>query len=74
MQITHFLKRNAHTSNLFKNSNILKLTDKVSLEIFKNLFTLATASHIYIIPDGLTQVALKYLLIKLKHIKDIQSI
>ena len=27
----HFLKRNTHISNLFKNSNILKLPDKVSL-------------------------------------------
>ena len=33
LQIIHFLKRNAHTSNLFKNLNILKLPDKVSLEI-----------------------------------------
>ena len=56
-----FLKRNAHTSNLL-NLNILKFPDKVSLEncilickyfnqslpeTFKNLFTLATASHIH---------------------------
>ena len=27
----HFLKRNTHISNLFKNSNILKLPDKVFL-------------------------------------------
>ena len=55
----HFLKRNAHTSNLFKNLNILKFPDKVSLEncilickyfnqslpkSFKNWFTLAAAS------------------------------
>ena len=32
LRIMHFLKRNAHTSNLFKNLNILKLPDKVSLE------------------------------------------
>ena len=56
----HSLKRNEHTSNLFKNLNILKFPDKVSLERyslickyfnqylpkrFKNWFTLATASH-----------------------------
>ena len=60
LQIMHFLKRNAHASNLFKNLNILKLPDKISLEncipickyfnhslskSFKNWFTLATASH-----------------------------
>ena len=58
----HFLKRNAHTFNLFKNLNILKLPDIVSLEncnlickyfnqslpkSFKNWFSLATASHIH---------------------------
>ena len=58
--IMHFLKRNAHTFNLFKRLNILKLPDKVSLENcilickyfnqslpkgFKNWFILATASH-----------------------------
>ena len=56
----HFLKRNAYTSDLLKNLNILKLHDKVSLEncilickyfnqsllqSFKNCFTLVTASH-----------------------------
>ena len=56
----YFWKRNAHTSNLFKNLNILKLPDKASLEnyilickyvnqylprTFKNWFTLATALH-----------------------------
>ena len=60
LRIMHFLKRNAHTSNLFKNLNILKLPDKVSLEncilickyfnqslpkSLKTWFTLATASH-----------------------------
>ena len=55
----HFLKRNAYTSNLFKNLNFFKIPDKVTLEIcilickylnqtipktFKNRFTLATAS------------------------------
>ena len=55
-----FLKRNAHTSNLFKNLNTLKLPYKVSLKkcilickyfyqslpkSLKNWFTLATASH-----------------------------
>ena len=60
LKIMHFLKRNAHTSNLFKNLNILKLPDKVSLEncilickyfnqslpkSFKNWFTPATDSH-----------------------------
>ena len=73
----HFLKRNAHTSNVFKNLNTLKLLDRVTLEncillckyfnqsLRKTLywFTLATASHINLIPDGLTQVALKYLLL-----------
>ena len=73
-----FLKRNAHTSNLFKNLNILKLPDKVSLEIaslFVNILInlyqkvlktglLLQQLHIHIIPDGLTQVASKYLLIK----------
>ena len=62
LRIMHFLKRNAHTSNLFKNLNILKLPDKVSLEncilickyfnqflpkSFENWLTLATASHTY---------------------------
>ena len=32
LRIMHFLKRNAHMSNLFKNLNILNLPDKVSLE------------------------------------------
>ena len=49
----HFLKRNAHTSNLFKNLNVLKLPDKVTCKYFnqslpntfKNWSTLATASH-----------------------------
>ena len=60
LRIMHFLKRNAHTSNLFKNLNILKLPDKVSLEncilickyfnqslpkSFENWLTLATVSH-----------------------------
>ena len=60
LRIMHLLKRNKHTSNLFKNLNILKLPDKVSLEncifickyfnqslpkSFKNWVTLATASH-----------------------------
>ena len=60
LRIIHFLKRNAHTSNLFKNFIILKLPDKVSLEncilicnyfnqslpkTSKNWFTLAAASH-----------------------------
>ena len=60
LRIIHFLKRNAHKSNLFKNLNILKLPDKVSLDdcilickyfnqslpkSFKNSFTLATASY-----------------------------
>ena len=62
LRIMHFLKRNAHTSNLFKKLNILKLPDKVFLEncilickyfnqylpkTFKNWFTLASASHIH---------------------------
>ena len=60
LRIMYFLKRNAHTSNLFKNLNILKLPDKVSLEncvlickyfnqslskSFKNWFALATPSY-----------------------------
>ena len=32
LQIMHFLKRNAHISNLFKNLNILKFPDKVFLQ------------------------------------------
>ena len=32
IRIMHFLKRNSHTSNLFKNLNISKFPDKVSLE------------------------------------------
>ena len=60
LRIMHFLKRNAHASNPFKDINILKLPDKVSLEncvlickyfnkflpkTFKNWFTLETASN-----------------------------
>ena len=56
----HFLKRNAHAANLFKNLNIFKLSDKVYPEnwtlickylikiyrkILKNCFTFVTASH-----------------------------
>ena len=56
----HFLKRNTHKSNLFKNVNILKPPDQVSVEncilicnyfnqfvlkSFKNWFTVATTSH-----------------------------
>ena len=56
----HFLKRNAHASNLFKNLSIFKLSDKVYPEnwtlickylikiyrkILKNCFTFVTASH-----------------------------
>ena len=32
LRIMHFLKRNSHTSNLFKNLNISKFPDEVSLE------------------------------------------
>ena len=84
----HFLKRNAYTPNLFKNLNILKLPDKVSLEncilICKyfnqslpeslKIGLLLQQLHIHIISDGLTQVALKYLLIRRKYMEDIQSI
>ena len=57
LQIMYFVKRNTHTSNLFKNLNLLKLLDKVSLEscillcncfnqsLPKSSFTLATASN-----------------------------
>ena len=60
LRIMYFIKRNAHTSNLFKNLNILKLPYKVSLEncilickyfnryllkTFKSQFTPAAASH-----------------------------
>ena len=56
----HFLKRNTHKFNLFKNVNILKPPDQVSVEncilicnyfnqfvlkSFKNWFTVATTSH-----------------------------
>ena len=83
----HCLKRDAHTSNVFEHLNILKLPDKISLEncilickyfnesllkSFKNWFTLAATSHT-LIPDGLTQVILKQLLIKRKYMEDIQS-
>ena len=58
--LMHFLKRNAYTSKLFKNLNIFKLSDKVTLEnctfickcfnyylikTFKIWFTLPTVSH-----------------------------
>ena len=60
LRIMHFLKINVHTSDIFKNLNILKLPDKFPLEncililkyfnqslpeSFKNWFSLATASH-----------------------------
>ena len=56
----YFLNRNAHTTPLFKDSNILKFPDKTALENciftknyfnqtlptpFKNWFTLSTDSH-----------------------------
>ena len=56
----HFLNCNAHTTTLFKDSNILKFPDKIALENcifiknyfnqtlptpFKNWFTLSTDSH-----------------------------
>ena len=86
LRILHFFKRSVHTSNIFKNFNILKLHDKVSLEIaslFVNILInlsqkvlksglLLQQLHIHIIPDGLTQVALKYLLTKRKYMVDHQ--
>ena len=62
LQIIYFLSRYVHTSPLLKESNILKLPDKISLEkwlfrnkysnkvlptIFENWFTLSTDSYTY---------------------------
>ena len=83
-----FFQKNAHTSNLFKNLNNLKLPHKVSLEnyilickYFNQLYQkvlktglLLQKLHIHIIPDSLTQIALKHFLIKQKYMEDIQSI
>ena len=56
LQLMCFLNRNAHTTPLFKDSNIIKFPDKIALEnciFFKNYFkqtlptpfTLSTDSH-----------------------------
>ena len=60
LRLMYFLNRNAHTTPLFKDSNILKFPDKIALENcifiknyfnqtlptpFKNWFTLSTDSH-----------------------------
>ena len=60
LRVMYFLNRNAHTTPLFKDSNILKFPDKIALENcifiknyfnqtlptpFKNWFTLSTDSH-----------------------------
>ena len=70
LRIMYFLKRNPHTSNHFKNLNVLKLPDKVTLEncilickcfnqsLSKTLKigSLLQQLHIHIIPDCLTHV------------------
>ena len=60
LRLMYFLNRNAHTTPLFKDSNILKFPDKIALENcifiknhfnqtlptpFENWFTLSTDSH-----------------------------
>ena len=68
LQLMDFLNRNAHTTPLFKDSNILKFPDKIALEScifiknyfsqtlpihFKNWFTLSLQIHSHITQDGL---------------------
>lgn len=78
----HFI-RNAHALNLFKILNVLKIPDKVILEncVLVNLYQKLSKTgsflqqlHIYIIADGLTQVALKYLFLIQNYMEDTQSI
>lgn len=81
-RIMHFI-RNAHALNLFKILNVLKIPDKVILEncVLVNLYqklpktgSFLQQLHIYIIADGLTQVALKYLFLIQNYMEDTQSI
>ena len=83
LRIMHFLKRNAHRSNLFKIFGVLKIPDKVILENFilisiyqkpLKIGSLLQQLHNYIIPDGLTQVALKYLLLVQNYMEGTQSV
>ena len=67
LQLMYFLNRNAHTTPLFKDSNILKFADKISLEnciFIKNYFnqtlptpfkigSLSLQIHMHITQDGL---------------------
>ena len=80
---------NIYATNLFENLSLLKFPDKVILEnglhtpkyfnqalpkTFKNWFNPRFQQiHMHIIPGGLTQVVLKYLLIIENHLEDIKS-
>ena len=64
-ELSIFLERNIHSPNLFKNLNVLKLPDKVAkytINPYPKLLkidSLLQQLHIHIIPDALTQLALK---------------
>ena len=62
LRTVYFLNQNAHTSPFFRDLNILKLPEKITLEnclfknkyfnkclstVFKNLFTLSSGFHAY---------------------------
>ena len=68
LRLMYFLNRNTHTTPLFKDSNILKFSDRIARENcifmknyfnqtlptpFKNWFTLSLQIHIHVAQDGL---------------------
>ena len=77
LRIMHFLKRNAHTCNLFKNLNVFKLPDQVTLkndilickyfnDFLPKILKIGSRLqqfHVHIIPEGVNKVALKDLVI-----------